>query len=167
MHYLLLYNSKLNKNPAKNDRVTRITIRPNTGTPVFLATAASIGKLCASKSITDRMVISRTLIPKGSRAPIAAYMVRKYPSTRGSAASPGNPTIFMIGTIRSDIHGRIGVYLRIVTQKNTGMITRANSQVMENPFFVPLRMVFQPIAINHSPRGWMYQLILSQAVRHE
>ncbi|EOD00566.1 hypothetical protein L21TH_1384 [Caldisalinibacter kiritimatiensis] len=143
MYYRTIFNIIPEINAKDNLKINTI----NTFTPVFLATAVSTKRLCENDSITAIIVISFTDSVIDATAPIAAYKFTTFPKTIIIAASPGNPTKFIIGENKYDIHSIAGVCFKIVTNIYTGIIILVNIHVVFIPLFKPFDSEFMHLFI--------------------
>lgn len=107
-------------------------------TPVFLATAVSVNRLCEKDSITAIIVISFPVKLRLAKAPIAAKIFTMFPNTNTRDASPGNPNILITGARKFERICSIPVFSNIVMNIYTGTIILAKTKVVLRPFFSPL-----------------------------
>src|SRR5699024_390934 len=89
-------------------------------TPVREATADSINKLCEKDNIIARIKTSFTVKSNETIAPIPAYKLSVFPSTRGIAASPGKPMNSINGDTKRMNQSSTGVNCKMVTIIVTG-----------------------------------------------
>src|SRR5690625_1023671 len=133
--------TRLIKKADTSANPTRIPEINHQFTPTLEATADSINKLCEKDNIIAKINTSFTVKSNDTIAPIPAYKSSAFPKTSGIAASPGKPITFIKGVKRSIIHGKTGVYRKIVTKIVTGKTIFPNVHETETPCFNPLNIM--------------------------
>src|SRR5699024_9606941 len=134
-------HTRLTKNADMSAKPTRIPEINHQFTPTLAATVDSINKLCEKDNIIANINTSFTVKSNDTIAPIPAYKLSAFPKTSGIAASPGKPITFINGVKKSIIHGKTGVYRKIVTKIVTGKTIFPKVYETDTHCFNPLKIM--------------------------